>query len=100
MASAKCHPCTSTTCEEEPTAAQAASQGRVVSACTEYGEPSGLSPQQAFESTLKAKDMYALDTTTVRPYDRDKLRVLREGVTPLPLRPRLPQDAAESLDRL
>ena len=41
-----------------------------------------------------------MDTTTVRDYCREKLRILREGVTPLPLRPRLPQDACAHLDSL
>lgn len=36
----------------------------------------------------------------MRPYDRSKLKVLKQGVTPLPLRPRLPQHSQTVLDRL
>ena len=75
-------------------------QHRFAEAVTSYGDPSGWSPGSAFESTVKSKDLYSLDTTTVRDYCREKLRILREGVTPLPLRPRLPQDACAHLDSL
>ena len=58
------------------------------------------SPADAFAQALKSKDLYSLDQCTVRPYDRSKLKVLKQGVTPLPLRPRLPPDSQQTLDNL
>ena len=100
LGSAQCRSSTPTSCSAPPTAPQDAVQQRFAQAVVSYGEPSGWTPSTAFESTIKSKDLYSLDTTSVRPYDRDKLRILREGVTPSPLRPRLPDDACFHLDSL
>ena len=51
-------------------------------------------------STIKSKDIYSLDSSTDRPFKHSKLRILREGVTPLPLRHRLPSDGRAHLDSL
>ena len=53
-----------------------------------------------FEATIKSSDMYSLEQTTVRPYCREKLKVMKGGATHLPLRPRLPPDAVEKLEQL
>ena len=100
MGSARHFSSASTCFDSEPDAAQELSQRRLVMASSEYGDPVGWSPREAFESTIKSKDLYSLEASTVRPYSREKLRILREGVKPLPLRPRLPEDAALRLDRL
>ena len=73
---------------------------RLFKASAAYGTPEGWTPQEAFESTLKSSDMHSLEQTTVRPYCREKLRVLKGGVTPLPRRPRLVPDAVYNLDHL
>ena len=87
-------------CRRRSTAAQEASTTRLVKASAAYGTPEGWCPREAFEATIKTSDMYSLEQTRVRHYFREKLKVMKGGVTPLPLRPRLPPDAVEKLDQL
>ena len=87
-------------CRRRSTAGQEASTTRLVKASAAYGTPEGWSPREAFEATIKSSDMYSLEQTTIRPYCPEKLKVMTGGVTPLPLRPRLPPDAVEKLDQL
>ena len=83
-----------------PTAAQESPTTHLLKASAAYGTPGGRTPREAFQVTIKSSDMYSLEQTTVRPYCRAKLKVMKGGVTPLPLRPYLPPDAVEKFDLL
>ena len=73
---------------------------RLAKACAEYGTPEGWTPLEALYSTICSSDIYSRDPCTVRPFNRGKLKVLKKGIEPLPLRPRLPVDAKQNLDCL
>ena len=100
LATARCRPGVSTTRVASPTPAQAASRNRVAQAARRYGVPSGWTPAEAFAEVVKSKDIYSLEQCTVRPFDRSKLKLLKRGISPAPLRPRLPSDSQAVLDSL
>ena len=89
LASTRRRPSASTSQTSSPTPAQEEACSRIAKATSVYGVPEG-DPATAFTQVLKSTDLYSLEQCSVRPYDRTKLKVLKQGVTPLPLRPRLP----------
>ena len=66
----------------------------------EVGRPPGIEPAGALRELLKSKDMYSLDReSTRRPYNRDLVRVVRDGITPRRLEDLLPEHARAPLKR-
>lgn len=56
--------------------------------------------QESFTSTIHSSNICSLERCTVRPFIRDKFKVVETGIEPLPLRPRLPVDAEQNTERL
>ena len=86
------------TCDGPPRLAQEAIHSRIAERVSSFGVRPSLTCKEAFESTIKTKDIYAVLPHNLRPFDESKLKILRGRVHPAPLRDRLPPDSLRYLD--
>lgn len=79
-------------------AASTRSVGHLLRRVKSYGPRPGKSPRESFQYLIKTKDVYDVAPQIVRPFEWDRVAVLRGAFTPSLLRPRLPDNAAAFLD--